>query len=79
MLSGCLLCRPANREGTFDCEAVIQSVTILGLKKKPSAVNVRVSGAEGSSASFQYKEAWRVLTVTSLNLSAVMDWEIRTS
>uniref|UniRef100_A0A3Q4GJW9 Glucosidase, alpha; neutral C n=1 Tax=Neolamprologus brichardi TaxID=32507 RepID=A0A3Q4GJW9_NEOBR len=46
MLSGRLLCRPASEEGTFDCNTVIQSVTILGVKSKPSAVIVHASGKE---------------------------------
>uniref|UniRef100_A0A669CSS2 Glucosidase alpha, neutral C n=1 Tax=Oreochromis niloticus TaxID=8128 RepID=A0A669CSS2_ORENI len=46
MLSGRLLCRPAGEEGTFDCNTVIQSVTILGVKSKPSAVIVHASGKE---------------------------------
>uniref|UniRef100_A0A668S0E2 Glucosidase, alpha n=1 Tax=Oreochromis aureus TaxID=47969 RepID=A0A668S0E2_OREAU len=43
MLSGRL---PAGEEGTFDCNTVIQSVTLLGVKSKPSAVIVHASGKE---------------------------------
>uniref|UniRef100_A0A667Y995 Glucosidase alpha, neutral C n=1 Tax=Myripristis murdjan TaxID=586833 RepID=A0A667Y995_9TELE len=43
MLSGRL---NASEEGDFECDGVIQSVTILGVKSKPSTVTVRVSGEE---------------------------------
>lgn len=33
-------------EGTFDCDTVIQSVTILGVENKPSTVVVHASGEE---------------------------------
>uniref|UniRef100_A0A8D3A9E4 Glucosidase alpha, neutral C n=1 Tax=Scophthalmus maximus TaxID=52904 RepID=A0A8D3A9E4_SCOMX len=41
MLSGRLLCRG---DGAFDCDTVVNSVTVLGLKSKPSAVTVHASG-----------------------------------
>uniref|UniRef100_A0A3Q3XRP1 Uncharacterized protein n=1 Tax=Mola mola TaxID=94237 RepID=A0A3Q3XRP1_MOLML len=44
MLSGRLLCRCCNDEGTLDCDTVIQSVTVLGVENKPSTVVVHVSG-----------------------------------
>lgn len=35
------------REGRgFDCDCVVESVTILGVKKKPSTVTVHASGEE---------------------------------
>ncbi|KAL3968546.1 C-type lectin domain family 4 member E [Sarotherodon galilaeus] len=77
MLSGRLLCRPAGEEGTFDCNTVIQSVTILGVKSKPSAVIVHASGAKDISAAFQYMETCCKLTVNSVNLKVAMDWEIQ--
>ncbi|XP_004540067.2 neutral alpha-glucosidase C [Maylandia zebra] len=77
MLSGRLLCRPASEEGTFDCNTVIQSVTILGVKSKPSAVIVHASGAKDISAAFQYMETCCKLTVNSVNLRVAMDWEIQ--
>ncbi|XP_036928314.1 neutral alpha-glucosidase C [Acanthopagrus latus] len=77
MLSGRLLCRPASEEGTFDCDTVIQSVTVLGVKKKPSTVVVHLSGAKDSSAAFQYTESSRMLTVSDLNLRVTEDWEIQ--
>lgn len=33
-------------DGSFDCDTVIQSVTILGMERKPSAVTVHVSGKD---------------------------------
>lgn len=77
MLSGHLLCRPANEEGTFDCDTVVQSVTILGVKSKPSTVVVHVPGAKDSFAAFQYMETCCMLTVSNLNLRVAMDWEIQ--
>ncbi|XP_037603401.1 neutral alpha-glucosidase C isoform X1 [Sebastes umbrosus] len=78
MLSGRLLCRPADDEGTFDCDTVVQSVTVLGVKSKPSTVVVHVSGAkETSAAAFQYTETCCRLTVNDLKLRVAMDWEIQ--
>ncbi|XP_036006347.1 neutral alpha-glucosidase C isoform X2 [Fundulus heteroclitus] len=77
MLSGRLLCRPASEEGGFDCETVVQSVNILGVKNKPSTVTVHVSGAEAISAPFEVLEARCMLTLNNLNLRVGMDWEIR--
>lgn len=77
MLSGRLLCRPACEEGTFDCDTVVQSVTVLGLKRKPSAVTVHVSGDEGSAAVFHFLETCCTLTVNNLNLRVAADWEIQ--
>ncbi|KAK2826683.1 hypothetical protein Q5P01_020897 [Channa striata] len=76
MLSGRLRCRPAKEEGTFDCYSVIDSVTILGLKRKPSTVVVHVSGTEDASAEFQYVDACCLLTVSGLNLRVTQDWDI---
>ncbi|KAF3700842.1 Neutral alpha-glucosidase C [Channa argus] len=76
MVSGRLRCRPANEEGTFDCDTVIHSVTILGLKSRPSTVAVHVSGAEDTSAAFQYMDTCCTLIVNSLNLRVAQDWEI---
>lgn len=77
MLSGRLLCRPACEEGSFDCDTVVQSVTVLGLKRRPSAVTVHVSGDEDSAVVFQYMETCCKLTVNNLNLRVAADWEIQ--
>ncbi|KAK5609207.1 hypothetical protein CRENBAI_014696 [Crenichthys baileyi] len=77
LLSGRLLCRPATGEGRFVCETVVQSVTIMGVKNKPSRVNVHVSGADAISASFEFLETCCMLTLNNLNLRVVMDWEIQ--
>nr|XP_019953748.1 PREDICTED: neutral alpha-glucosidase C-like [Paralichthys olivaceus] len=77
MLSGRLLCRAASEEGAFDCDTVVHSVTILGMKSKPSTVTVHQSGSEDTSAEFQYTETCCRLTVTSLSLRVVTDWEIQ--
>ncbi|XP_054597850.1 neutral alpha-glucosidase C [Nothobranchius furzeri] len=77
--SGCLRCSPAADDGTFDCETFIQSVTVLGLRDKPSTVVVHVSGAEETSAVFEYEETCCRLTVTRLKLSVLMDWQVQMS
>ncbi|TNN28446.1 Neutral alpha-glucosidase C [Liparis tanakae] len=77
MLSGRLLCRPASEEGTFDCGAVVQSVTVLGLQSRPAAVVLHLSGAEDSSPSFEYTETCCMLTVNHLQLPVAMDWELQ--
>ncbi|KAM9354808.1 neutral alpha-glucosidase C [Pholidichthys leucotaenia] len=77
MLSGRLLCRAASAEGTVGCDTVIQSVTILGVKSRPSTVTVGVSGSEGTSATFEYTDTCFKLTVSSLNLRVATDWEIQ--
>ncbi|KAM7403629.1 hypothetical protein PAMA_004187 [Pampus argenteus] len=77
MLSNHLICRPASEEGTFDCDSVMQSVTILGVKSKPTTVVVHVSGAKDASVAFQYMETCCRLTVSNLNLNVTKDWEIK--
>ncbi|XP_026181839.1 neutral alpha-glucosidase C [Mastacembelus armatus] len=77
MLSGRLLCRPASEEGAFDCDTIVQSVTVLGVKSKPSTVVVHVSGTKDTSAAFQYMETCCTLTVSSLNLRVAQDWDIQ--
>uniref|UniRef100_H3CYV5 Glucosidase alpha, neutral C n=1 Tax=Tetraodon nigroviridis TaxID=99883 RepID=H3CYV5_TETNG len=77
MQSGCLVCCSGSKDGSFDCDTVIQSVSILGMERKPSAPTVRVSGAPDKSVGFGYVEMCRTLTVNSLNLRASLDWEIR--
>uniref|UniRef100_A0A3B3VVQ4 Glucosidase alpha, neutral C n=1 Tax=Poecilia latipinna TaxID=48699 RepID=A0A3B3VVQ4_9TELE len=46
MASGRLLCRSASEEGRFDCDNVVQSVSIMGVKSKPTTVNVHVPGED---------------------------------
>ncbi|XP_076604059.1 neutral alpha-glucosidase C isoform X2 [Chaetodon auriga] len=78
MLSGRLLCRPASGGGTFDCDTVIQSVTVLGVKSKPSTVVVHLPGAEdAAAAAFQYTETCCTLTVSSLSLGVSTDWDVQ--
>ncbi|XP_059209998.1 neutral alpha-glucosidase C [Centropristis striata] len=76
MLSGRLLCRPASVEGTFDCDTVVQSLTVLGVKSKPSTVVVHVSGSKDTAADFHYTESCCTLTVNNLKLRVTVDWEI---
>lgn len=71
--SGRLISRPFGEEGTFDYDTVLQSVTILGLKTKPSSVTISASGAEKRTA-FEFGSA---LTLNSLNLRVVTDWDIQ--
>ncbi|KAM7376312.1 hypothetical protein PAMP_006054 [Pampus punctatissimus] len=77
MLSNHLICRPASEEGTFDCDTVMQSVTILGVKNKPTTVVVHVSGTKDASVAFQYMETCCRLTVSNLNLKVTKNWEIK--
>lgn len=77
MLSGRLLCRPAGEGGTFDCDTTVQSVTILGLKRKPSTVVVHISGDGDTAAEFQFTESCCSLTVDALRLRVTTDWEIQ--
>lgn len=77
MLSSRLLCRPAGEGGTFECETRVQSVTVMGLRKKPSTVIVHVPGTGDTSAEFQFTESCFSLTVKKLNLKVMTDWEIQ--
>uniref|UniRef100_A0AAQ4QLD1 Glucosidase alpha, neutral C n=1 Tax=Gasterosteus aculeatus aculeatus TaxID=481459 RepID=A0AAQ4QLD1_GASAC len=76
LLSGRLLCRPGSEEGTFACGAVVQSVSVLGLRSKPSTVVLHVSGAKDSFAAFEWTETCCMLTVNKLKLRVAMDWEM---
>ncbi|XP_032366906.1 neutral alpha-glucosidase C isoform X1 [Etheostoma spectabile] len=77
LLSGRLLCRPASDGGALDCVTVVRSVTVLGVKSRPSTVVVHVSGAEDTRAAFEYTESCCMLTVSSLTLRVALDWEIQ--
>lgn len=46
--------------GTFDCDTVIQSVTVLGLKRKPSTVLLHVSGENAHRTMFLIKKNVKV-------------------
>ncbi|XP_053701962.1 neutral alpha-glucosidase C isoform X3 [Synchiropus splendidus] len=73
--SGRLLCgSPVGEEGTFDCSRVIQSVTILGVKDKPSSVSV--TGVK-KPPPFKYEGTCCRLTITNLGLSVAEDWKIK--
>ncbi|XP_034015266.1 neutral alpha-glucosidase C isoform X2 [Thalassophryne amazonica] len=76
MLSGRLRCRPAIDEGTLDCDRVVQSVIIMGLKSKPSTVKVHVSGTTDTSVDFEHSETCCMLTVSNLNLRVASNWEM---
>ncbi|RVE56910.1 hypothetical protein OJAV_G00210880 [Oryzias javanicus] len=76
MQAGCLLCRAASRGGSSHCGTMVQSVTILGVKKQPSSVTVYIPGEEDTPASFEYVESHSVLTVYNLKLRVTVDWEI---
>ncbi|XP_072314317.1 neutral alpha-glucosidase C [Eucyclogobius newberryi] len=73
---GRLCSRPFSEEGSFDCETVVQSVTIMGLKSKPSTVVLHVSGSEAKHA-FEFDESRCILTLDSLNLKVTRDWDIQ--
>uniref|UniRef100_A0A8C5GJD1 Neutral alpha-glucosidase C-like n=1 Tax=Gouania willdenowi TaxID=441366 RepID=A0A8C5GJD1_GOUWI len=77
MMSGSLA---ASEKGTFDCDNVVQTVIVLGLRGEPSTVTVRQSGAKDSAcAAFEFSKTSRVLSVSGLNLSVMKDWEIQIS
>ncbi|XP_061890554.1 neutral alpha-glucosidase C [Entelurus aequoreus] len=75
MLSGHLRCR-AGEEGNFDRHTTVQSVTVLGVKSKPSSVVVHVPGAERNPAEFEYNEERGSLALDGLKLSVAKDWDI---
>ncbi|XP_056868042.1 neutral alpha-glucosidase C isoform X4 [Takifugu flavidus] len=77
MQSGRLTCCSGSDEGTFDCDTVIQSVTVLGMERSPSAVAVQVSGGKAATVDFQYTETCCMVAVTGLKLRATLDWEIQ--
>ncbi|KAM9842046.1 neutral alpha-glucosidase C isoform 2-T2 [Aulostomus maculatus] len=79
MLSGRLLCRSASEEGRFDCGAVVQSVTVMGLKSKPSTAAVCVSGSKENSAAFHPEGTCDSVTVRDLDLPVSADWEVKIS
>ncbi|KAK5886916.1 hypothetical protein CesoFtcFv8_017901 [Champsocephalus esox] len=76
-LSDRLICRAAGEGETFECDTVVQTLTVLGLKRKPSSVIVHVNGAEDVSAAFEFLESRSTLTVKDLELRVLTDWEIQ--
>ncbi|KAM6960828.1 neutral alpha-glucosidase C [Aplochiton taeniatus] len=77
MLAGRLLSRRGGDEDSvFECDCVVQTVTILGVKRKPSSVFVHIAGAEKRPVGFQFEEARHKLILDGLKLGVVKDWEI---
>ncbi|XP_071057760.1 neutral alpha-glucosidase C [Pseudochaenichthys georgianus] len=76
-LSDRLICRAAGEGETFECDTVVQTLIVLGLKRKPSSVIVHVNGAEDVSAAFEFLESRSTLTVKDLELRVLTDWEIQ--
>ncbi|KAI9537763.1 hypothetical protein NQZ68_022425 [Dissostichus eleginoides] len=72
-----LICRAAGEGEIFECDTVVQTLTVLGLKRKPSSVIVHVNGAEDVSAAFEFLESCSTLTVKDLELRVLTDWEIQ--
>ncbi|XP_036397946.1 neutral alpha-glucosidase C [Megalops cyprinoides] len=67
----------ADDTGLFDSESTVQCVSFLGVKRKPSAVTVQISGAKEDHTEFHYQEEQHLLTVGGLSLEVGKDWEIR--
>lgn len=76
MDSGLLCSRAFSEQGSFNADTVIQSVTIMGHKSKPSTVVVCVSDVVEKLA-FNFDENFSILTLNNLNLRAATDWEIQ--
>ncbi|KAI1895212.1 hypothetical protein AGOR_G00103980 [Albula goreensis] len=74
---GCLLNCCADDTGQFDSGGIVQSVSFLGVKRKPSAVTVQISGVRKNCTEFQHLEEQHQLTVGGLDLDVGKDWEIR--
>ncbi|XP_056151789.1 neutral alpha-glucosidase C [Lampris incognitus] len=77
MLAGQLLCRGASEEGEYESDWAVQSVTILGLTSKPSAISVHYSGTKKIATALHYEEALQALMVGNLNLQVLTDWQIQ--
>lgn len=77
MESGRLCSRALSEEGSFNSDTIIQSVTVMGQKRKPSSVAVHVSAGAVEKHEFNFDERLSILTLNKLNLRAVTDWEIQ--
>ncbi|KAJ8289632.1 hypothetical protein GJAV_G00003540 [Gymnothorax javanicus] len=67
----------ADNRGQYDAECSVQSISFLGVKKKPSAVTVEISGHEKDCTEVQYQAERHLLAVGGLDLDVGKDWEIR--
>uniref|UniRef100_A0A3P8VSX3 Glucosidase alpha, neutral C n=1 Tax=Cynoglossus semilaevis TaxID=244447 RepID=A0A3P8VSX3_CYNSE len=77
LLSGRLLCRSATDDGSYHCDTTVRSVTILGVKRRPSAVTVLMSDGKETPVDFEFKQTSCQLTLNSLDLRVTVDWEIQ--
>ncbi|KAJ8289130.1 hypothetical protein COCON_G00017890 [Conger conger] len=67
----------ADDAGRYGAGCSVQSVSFLGVKHKPSAVSVEISGAVKDCAEVQYQPESHKLTVEGLDLDVEKDWELR--
>ncbi|XP_063039783.1 neutral alpha-glucosidase C [Engraulis encrasicolus] len=76
MRPGALTCSLVSEGALFLSGSVVQSVHILGMRKRPTAVTAYVSGVQVPVA-FLYVRERGTLTLSGLNLGVGKDWEIR--
>ncbi|MBN3312658.1 GANC glucosidase, partial [Atractosteus spatula] len=76
-LHGTLSSSCADNTGTFDLESTVESVRLVGIRKKPTAVTAQVSGGSEDSVAFAYEETTSLLTVEGLRLPVVQDWLVQ--
>ncbi|KPP60741.1 neutral alpha-glucosidase C-like [Scleropages formosus] len=73
---GHLKCCCTDNTGQFDSGCLVQSVTFLGVKKKPSAVTTLLSEVEEICCTVQYQEDQHLLMVGNLSLPVGKDWDM---
>ncbi|XP_077392790.1 neutral alpha-glucosidase C-like [Festucalex cinctus] len=78
MLAGRLQCRAAGEVRRYKCRTLVRSVGILGVRDKPSAVQVyAVEGGQGDSVEFEHDAERGVLSIGNLELSLDDEWDIQ--
>ncbi|XP_031435628.1 neutral alpha-glucosidase C [Clupea harengus] len=68
-------CSHVCEDSTFISGSSVQSVLILGMRRRPSAVTAHISGIQ-VTLMFQYREDQHTLTLGGLDLEVGGDWDI---
>ncbi|XP_019909722.3 neutral alpha-glucosidase C isoform X2 [Esox lucius] len=72
-----LICRCANPEGRYQSDDVVQSVTILGTRRRPANATLQQPGYQDVPVKFLFDEARHMLTLEDLNVGLGKDWDIK--
>ncbi|KAJ7988803.1 hypothetical protein DPEC_G00312990 [Dallia pectoralis] len=77
LVSDHLTCRCADPVGLYQYDDMVQSVTILGTKRRPANVTLQEPGAQKIPVKFLFDEALHKLTLEDLSVAIGKEWDIK--